>query len=211
MRIQNSLFFAVLLLSTFHIAEAQNDWQFGLVASPLVSWYNYDQPEIEKTGPRVGYELGGIAEYAFDKNERYVFGTGLIFSALGSYSEITSSEVLIKVRPRTYHLQIPASLRATVYQLNYFRFYTQVGVAPMIKVAEDLDWEIVDASGVIGDFPESPSTFDVQVSLGIGAEYSVGQHLAVLMGLQYQHGLIPVYDEGSTNFSVFGLRTGLLF
>ena len=183
-----------------------------MLADPGLSWYAGPEAKGGDRLPKFTYKAGIAVEYSIDKNEKYAISTGLLFADFQTFISSSLGNSTISIDFRQMYLQVPITLRATVYQYNYFRFYIQGGVLGSRRLNVESYYEIAPPPAGIPEIrPVTTRPFQLSALAGIGAEFTVGQYLGLLMGVQYNHGLVAVFRDDKEKRHVLQLSTGLLF
>jgi len=229
--------------------------RLGLYIAPTSSWMrptaNQDDAgnyNVSNNGSIVGFMYGLMAEFYFAEN--YAITTGLQVNHTGGQILATSvsdntSDNQVRTADFTYHLQyleIPLNVKLRTYGLGTtgLRVFGQVGLTAGFNIGKKVDYTVNyydhDAGTLetaTGDHVKLTGTLTtapvmLQMNLGAGIEYPVGNGMALYAGLFFNNGFLPdatnpdKYDagrlgykgsfkDGNTRLNNLALRVGIYF
>jgi len=218
--ILSSLFFCAILTTL----RAQ-EFRFGLTASPVFDWSKIDGGLYEGEGTKVGFQYGLIFDQTIGSIERYAFSTGIIINYVNVGVSVTDTFTDIKTTwtARSQYIEIPLTVRLRTNEINYFSYYGQFGLTPgfCIKSRGDL---VVNDVTLVDDvnLKESDNLtgaqyqlFNVSLTLGVGAEYSIAENTNIIAGVFFQNGFANFIDDDVDDNNAYlkqlGIRLGVLF
>lgn len=201
-------FFTFLFLSCSTVLHAQ-EFRFGIHATPLLSFLSTDMPEA-KTGSKLLFGYGGLAEYRFGDN--YSINSG--FEIIRRGANLTVDDTTGSLSPN--YLQFPILLKMRTREFGYFTFYAEFGGALAFRTSHNMNYDPPLASG---RQTERINLFNATFRFGLGAEYSFGGSTSVMVGLNYNRSLIDNIDrraygvsrEYNYRLDYVALTTGVLF
>ncbi|NNE29761.1 MAG: outer membrane beta-barrel protein [Saprospiraceae bacterium] len=197
-------------------SQAQNDFRFGFQVSPSFGWMSTNSPDITGNGTNLGLKLGLIGEKYFRENYAFTFGLGFGFNEGGTLKYNGEGEVWPEVEvPADFrtiitgtnlknslqYIEIPVGLKLRTQEFGYFRFFADI---PVITLGI-----LTQAKGDIsGPYENPPEGLDIRKGInfltyswgvGGGTEYTIGDNIALLAGIQFQTSFLDVTkDEGTT-------------
>lgn len=218
--ILSTLFFCAILATV----QAQ-EFRFGLTASPVFDWARVDGGLYEGEGTKVGFQYGLIFDQTIGSVERYAFSTGIIINYANTGVSVTdtATDITGTWSARSQYLEIPLTIRLRTNEINYFSYYGQFGLTPgfCIKSRGDL---VVDNVTIAEDVNlrekdnltgSQYQLFNVSLTLGIGAEYSIAENTNILAGIFFQNGFANFIDDDVDDNNAYlkqiGIRLGVLF
>ncbi|TNE81294.1 MAG: PorT family protein [Bacteroidetes bacterium] len=134
---------STLLILCFALnSQAQNDtdekkFHLGLLTVSKLNWFTAESKNLSGDGVNAGISLGLSFDQFFAKN--YAFSVELLHYS-GSYSVMADSlsqksnrfgDVGIKYKERAF--QIPISIKLRTGEIGYWRYFGQIGIAPLIN------------------------------------------------------------------------------
>lgn len=232
--------------------------RLGFYVAPTSSWMrptaNKDDEgkfETASNGSKIGFMYGLMAEFYFAEN--YAIVTGLQVnhtggSILATRVAATNDNTTDQVRKAdfTYHMQyleIPLNVKLRTYELantGGLRIFGQVGLSVGFNIGKKVDYDVDyfdlatgNVENATGDHVKLTGTLSsapimLQMNLGAGVEYPVGNNMAVYAGLFFNNGFLPdatnpnKYDngqlgykgdfkDGNTRLNNIALRVGIFF
>ncbi|HRP88633.1 MAG TPA: porin family protein [Edaphocola sp.] len=236
-------------------------FRIGAYVAPTIAWMkssartddgkNYN---ITNDGSKMGFTYGLVAEYYFQPN--YALVTGLQMNMGGgkmSMDRISKSlnPNMINKASFDYNIsliEIPVAIKLRTEPISNFRFFGQAGLNVGFRVAKKASYDITytdndatiqtnsvekDKLGSRGTLKPGFSPLNVQMSLGIGAEYPLTDKLAAYVGVYFNNGFAPDmtnpqnfelygknntpitvndnFKDGNVRFNNFALRLGIFF
>lgn len=225
----------ILFISASFISKAQDDQglHFGLKITPSIAWLRTDSKEVETNGSKFGFCYGLITEFKFA--EHYAFATGLDITYRGGNLKssftvndgVTNTVSITESASTLQYIEIPISLKLKTNEIGSLTYYLQAGVAPGFNIRARADiknnTEITTIS--TGDKVTSNSEFndeDIQddtnnlnfsMLIGGGIEYTLTGSTVLLVGIQFNNGLLDISDKADikANSNLLGLSVGILF
>ncbi|HRF77504.1 MAG TPA: outer membrane beta-barrel protein [Chitinophagales bacterium] len=201
------------------------EFRFGLTASPVFDWARVDGELYENVGTKLGFQYGLLFDQTIGSVERYAFSTGILINYVnvGISSTDTANIISAEWTARSQYIEIPLTIRLRTNEVNYFSYYGQFGLTPgvCIKSRGDLsindvaiyeDVNLRDKDNLTGG---QYQLFNVSLTLGIGAEYSIAENTNLIGGIFFQNGFANILDDDVDDNSAFlkqlGIRVGVLF
>jgi len=198
-------------------ANAQNDFRFGFQASPSFGWMSANDININGNGTNLGLKLGLMGEKYFRENYAFTFGLGFGFNEGGTLKYDGVGEVWPEVdvpadfttiasgtnlKYALQYLEIPVGLKMRTQEFGYFRFFADI---PVITLGI-----LTQAKGTIsGPYENAPEGVDIRKAtnfltfswgVGGGTEYSVGENIAIIGGINFQTSFVDITKDKGTTF-----------
>ncbi len=219
--VRKSVCFAAVLvlgLSLAHPAKAQNSVRFGLAANPMLAWHKVDNPNMSNEGVRAGFQYGLLVDFFFDEEGRYAFTTGAIISMMGTkYSDDRNPLLQINDVNRLQYFEVPLSVKLIATELNYYKFFGQIGMVPGVNIRARGD-RTYNPSGVLPTEVNRKINEVILVNIGLdvgaGVQYELAEHLHVQGGLFYRNGFVNIYNDGDQEkitLNTIGLNLSVYF
>ncbi|MBK6988834.1 MAG: PorT family protein [Bacteroidia bacterium] len=226
----------VLFILTAFGSKAQSDegLHFGLKITPSIAWLRTDSKEVETNGTKFGFCYGLITEFNFA--EHYAFATGLDVTYRGgnlkssfTVNDGTTSTVTVTESSSTLqYIEIPISLKLKTNEIGSLTYFLQAGVAPGFNIRARADIKsnsetttLATGDKVNGptfeandeDIQENTNNLNFSMLIGGGIEYTLSGSTVLLVGLQFNNGLLDISDEEDikANSNLLGLSIGILF
>jgi hypothetical protein len=180
-KIKMTLLAVALMVAT--VANAQFSW--GVQGGVNLSNLSFDQDIPLSVNPKIGFNIGLMADYDFAHN--MAIQSGLFFTTKGAKSEREILGNELKTTINLMYLQIPVHFAYKVDVTPGARIvfhggpYAAYGVGGSHKV----NGKKVDDSKIFGDDGYRP--FDFGLGIGVGAEF--GQ---IFVGLGWDMGLANI-------------------
>ena len=197
--------------------------RLGFRAQPIFSWMHIETRNLKNNGVSVGGKFGILIDKSFGKNKNYAFGTGIDFVMVAGSALTSDSLYKINIEPvgldtvrlnsRKYKLQyldIPLTLKLKTNPIGDFVYFVQLGGTIGVNISaksEDNGYsqlknaqftETVKLKTGLGSGSEV-KLVRAEVSLGIGAEWSIISNLGLMMGVSYHKGLMNVFNGKNQN------------
>ncbi len=211
--------------------DSQQEFHFGLKASPSLAWLRSDTKGFDSDGSRFGFIYGLITEFNFA--ERYAFATGIDidyrggkFKTVENLKTITNEDSVISTNSSfsLQYIDIPVTLKLKTNEIGSIVYYMQIGVAPGFNIRARMDYESTTqttSSGTIYTTDNSDEKVDVQddinslnvsMILGAGIEYTLSGSTVLVGGIQFSNGFTDVFDtDAKVNSNYLALTLGVLF
>lgn len=212
-----SIFILAICFSVFSTRASAQDVKMGLALSPNVSWMT--PIDSVHTTDGVGRNFGFEFIIDFMLTEKIAFSTGVhVFDTKGTInyldSEIQTNNngEFINSVSRDYELryvELPLSLKARTKQIGYTTIYGQVGLGLGLNIgAEALDtrqkeyessstgWDSLDDQYLLPSSPAIQNDIKLLRSsliLGLGVEHSLGESYSLIVGANYNSGLLNIH------------------
>ncbi|MBK8587215.1 MAG: PorT family protein [Bacteroidetes bacterium] len=229
----------VLFILTAFGSKAQSDegLHFGLKITPSIAWLRTDSKEVETNGTKFGFCYGLITEFKFA--EHYAFATGLDVTYRGGNLKSTfptsdpiantSTVTVTEFASTLQYIGIPISLKLKTNEIGSLTYYLQAGVAPGFNIRARADikssTETTDLSVTPNtkttsnselndeDIQEDTNNLNFSMLIGGGVEYTLTGSTVLLVGIQFNNGLLDISDDPDikANSNLLGLSIGILF
>ncbi|NOY36525.1 MAG: PorT family protein [Chlorobi bacterium] len=217
------IFTFFILISSVNYGQSV---QFKLDLSPRITWFQTNITEgISTDGSTFGYQAG-LGMYLFFA-PHYAFSSGIhIIQAGGklSYSDtvtIQLKEDMVTLPGReimTTQLQyvsLPLGLHFETVEIGYFRFYTDMGINVLYRVASTVS---TSAHTIEKGFLNNETrVINITYYGTAGLSYSLGESTALQFGLSYTHGLLDITADAAEKphdrliFHSLGVSTSIIF
>ncbi|MFN3939823.1 MAG: porin family protein [Chitinophagales bacterium] len=216
------LIFCLALLTAYSV-NAQN-FRFGLTASPVLSWFSVAGSDIESDGVRLGFQYGLLFEPEIGQVDRYVFSTGVIINMVGGYlfaEDAAANNYYSSIR--AHYIEVPLTIKLRSNEINYMRYYGLFGITPGINIKARYDLEDGNGNLLVEDYDLKDGTsagdkyklFNLNLTLGLGAEYSLSETTTLTGGIFFQNGFTNVFKSSQTSEAIqlkqLGFRIAILF
>ena len=227
--------------------------RFGAFAAPTISWMrpttatdDARQFNVRNEGSVVGFMWGLMADYNFAPN--YALATGLQYNSTGGHivaEAVNAPTTRDQVRRadftyRVAYAEVPLHLKLRTDDISGFRFFGQLGVTAGVNIGKKADYSVsyLDANAA----PRDTSGNDVkirggigsiaplllQLNVGAGTEYAIGEKLSAYVGIFFNNGFVPdatnpqnfdesllgyrgEFRDGNTRLNNVALKLGLFF
>ncbi len=201
------------------------DFQFGLYAEPLISWFSSDTDASVSSGARPGIAFGITLDKYFARNYAFTGGISIINAAgrlrysddMPIYLKYTTVDLEAgdKVTYKIRYLAIPVGIKLKTNSISYTVFSASMGLSPKV---------IIGGKGSIPSHEiEKESIPDELKFLALGffinltAEYPLGGRAAVTGGLGFDNIFTDVttdhsgQPEDKITHNMIRFRVGLNF
>lgn len=212
--------FISFLLCIFTIsAFSQNEkfFRFGIHGSPSLAWMKPTKKDIQSDGLRLGFGYGLITEFTLGDN--YSLATGIESSYSGGkllQNNLADTSVITTLYKIQY-LEIPITLKMKTNEINYITYFAKFGGGINARLQASKDETIKKGQTTITnedvDILNKVSFFRVAFHVGLGIEYSLGGSTALLVGLNFNNGLIDILKGDALNAknNFINMNIGVLF
>lgn len=212
---------AILLTALSTTLSAQeslssNDqkFNFGLKATPTISWLRVDAEGVSNDGIRIGFTYGLVTEFRISNN--YAFGTGIDISYRGGKYKFDVGSDKVSVTQKLQFLDVPVALKLRTNEIGYMKYYGTFGFLPgvIIKATESVDSDSPIVADRSNRSNQSDFTvFNLGLLVGAGLEYNIGGKTAITAGLTYNNGFIDIWDmkNAQMNSDNISLNIGVFF
>lgn len=230
-----SLLFVGLIMGTAVAASAQDGFskrmsreigrkvRFGFKLDPGVGILRAQGEGVERNGAKLNLSYGIMADFFFDKSERYSLGTGFQITHTGSVMMYDQGVGLNKFNDypteydlRIQYLEVPVTLKLKSETQSAIGIWGQFGTyfAAPIKARANVISNLVEykKENVLSDMHR----INMGLMLSAGIEYPLTETLSGIVGLGYQGGFTDLtrnkkWDDDKVNLNSFSLRLGLYF
>lgn len=212
--------------------------RFGAFAAPTISWMrpttNTDDDRefnVENNGSVVGFMWGLMVDYNFAPN--YAIATGIQYNSTGGkvlarnvtenwQTNPTNTVQRADFQYRLAYLEVPFNLKLRTDDISGFRFFGQLGLTGGINIGKKADYSVDywDESGVqrnsAGEEVKITGNIGniapvlLQLNVGGGTEYAIGEKLSAYFGVFFNNGFLPDatnpqdFDNSSTGLNYNG-------
>lgn len=228
--------------------------RFGAFAAPTISWMRPttntdDQREfnVENNGSVTGFMWGLMIDYNFASN--YAIATGLQYNSTGGKMLATAINTTspgnntvqrADFSYRIAYVEAPLHLKLRTDDLSGFRFFGQLGLTGGINIGKKADYTVnyTDGNGAPRDTTDANVKITggigniapvlIQLNIGAGAEYAIGEKLSAYVGIFFNNGFVPdatnpqdfdetllgyrgEFRDGNTRLNNVALKLGLFF
>ncbi len=222
-----AFFFLYGLFAAMQV-EAQ-EFSLGLTASPVISWFSANGNDVESDGPRLGFQYGLLVEPTLGGNERYALSTGIMINMIGGFLTGGEDSLVYNSTHRVQYLEIPLAAKLRTNEINYISYYGLFGFTPGINIKarydlkdangdfiEDINGDPIEDVNLRGDdLADKYNLFNLSLTLGAGAEYSITETTTITAGIAFQNGFVNVYKSSLTDETIqmkqFVFRLGVMF
>lgn len=204
-------------LSAQEVTGSYDDqtFNFGLKATPTISWLRVDAEGISNDGIRIGFTYGLVTEFKFSSN--YAFATGIDVSYRGGkYKYIEQDDKNVAITQKLQFLDVPVALKLRTNEIGYMKYYGTFGFLPgvIIKATQTIDSESILVDDRSNRSNQSDFTvFNIGLLVGAGAEYNLGGKTSITAGITYNNGIIDILKEKNAqmNSDCISLNLGVFF
>lgn len=126
----------IVVFSSLQI-QAQNEsddyskFRWGILASPVISWLNVTNNDLQADGATLNFNFGAIAEYSF--NRFFSFITGLSYNRLSGYvfdnSSLNNSTIKGNYQLNYSEIGIPAEIKIRTPYFKNVAYFIQGGIS----------------------------------------------------------------------------------
>ena len=203
-------------LSAQEITGSYDDqtFNFGLKATPTISWLRVDAEGLSNDGIRIGFTYGLVTEFKFSSN--YAFATGIDVSYRGGKFKYSLGDDDVSFTQKLQFLDVPVALKLRTNEIGYMKYYGTFGFLPgvIIKATESIDSESPFVDDRSNRSNQSDFTvFNIGLLVGAGAEYNLGGKTSITAGITYNNGIIDILKEkdAQMNSDCISLNLGVFF
>lgn len=212
---------SIILLLTSVIAfsqEADRNFRIGLRAQPNLSWLTEDRIETEKGNMSLGFNYGLVTDFHLSNN--LWFATGLNVNSFGgsiNANQADSSMTLhlmtatdtLQFTSRKYTfstVSIPLTIKMKTKEIGYLTYWGQFGLNASYTYKARATKNNVIISGTETELSGANEEMDiisdsnpirVDLNIGLGAEYSLAGSTSLLMGLNWENGILRSLQKES--------------
>lgn len=192
--------------------------KMGIIAQPQVTWMKPSGSDnLTNQGSSIGFDVGLSIEKYFADN--YAFLTGVSLNNIGgniSYADSVEMEIneadiwVSEESDMTYNLQyvrVPLALKFKTNEIGYLTYFAQIGFEGGVNVKSVVT--INDEDVTKENVSKEVTLFNAGYLIGAGVEYSLGGNTCIILGLQYQNGIIDAIN--TTKDKVITPKVSLLF
>ncbi len=200
-----------LLLSLFIVlivSSAHAQLRLGLTASPGISWFKTDSKLTNSEGVAPGLTLGLLLDVRIGENERYAFSSGLALAMCGGNLERTipdadtaHADTMFTFHNQLQYVNIPLTFRMRTNEIGYITYYGQFGITPGINIRARGTTDRSPGNSIAKEnYNPEIGLFNMSLSFGGGIEYSLSESTALLLGIYFDSGFLPVVDKKEDTF-----------
>lgn len=211
-----SLFLLYFALISTYQAHAQNYYygrekniRLGLTINPNIGWLRYENNQ--ESSAKLGFSYGLVADLGFARN--YYFSTGLLINSINSSVEpaFSSADENNPTTPKykdiaLKYVEVPLTIKLKSTESDLGRFYGQFGFTAGLKVSSKEKLENEERQSMRG-----ADLFRLGLQIGGGAEWKLGNDMAVVTGITFNNGFTRAVKDGAPRTSFVALNLGLLF
>jgi hypothetical protein len=211
----------IVVLFTYPTLINAQEYRFGIVASPGISWFNTDVSRIKGDGSKLGINIGLMVDRYFA--EHYAFATGISIHSMGGILQYREGKTLqassgditlnpgSRVQYNLQYLHIPFGLKFKTTEIGYTTYFAQLGLNAMFNIkarASVKNQDISDES--VG---KEINFLYMGYHIGAGIEYRIVGNTALIGGLSYMNGFTDVTSDGSEKTLMHGIefKIGVIF
>ncbi len=214
-------------------AQSNEGLHFGLKITPSIAWLRTDTKGTESNGSKFGFCYGLITEFQFSDN--YSFATGLDVTYRGgnlrsteeTNDNITKVVTIAESEMTLQYIELPITLKLKTNEIGYLTYYLQAGLAPAINIRSRADIKFNTQTTTLAtnstvtsnvelddeDIQDNINNINLSMIIGGGIEYTLSGSTVLLVGVQFNNGLLDVSDDDNLkmNSNMLGLSVGILF
>ena len=207
------------------LSMAQQDFRFGIQASPTWSWMRTNDKFLESNGSNWGLKFGVVGEYYFAYNYAFMTGLGFGFNhggtILNGYSQgafwpntdlsdprLDTLSMDAKLHYRVTYVEIPFGLRfrGGSSEDSRLKFYAEAPVFTLGFVSKAL-------GDIRGNTPITTEDENIRkdvnglsLSWGVGGgiEYEIAPSATIVAGLFFQQQFTDMTDDSGSVFDASG-------
>lgn len=227
--------------------------RFGAFAAPTISWMRPTTAtdderkfNVQGNGSITGFMWGLMVDYNFAPN--YAIATGLQYNSTGGKilaEAVTAPTTNNSVKRadfsyRVAYAEIPLHLKLRTDDISGFRFFGQLGLTAGVNIGKKADYTVsyIDGNGTARDTSGSDVKIEggigniapilLQLNVGAGTEYAIGEKLSAYFGIFFNNGFVPdatnpqdfdemllgyrgEFRDGNTRLNNVALKLGLFF
>lgn len=195
------LFFIAILLSSGSI-KAQ-EWRFGILATPVISWFKTDISEVKNSGARAGFILNAFLEKNLKDN--WYFNGGLAFMNTGArlkYTEPTYfrfpgyTSIIGAGKTIVYNMQYlsaPVELKIKTPPSGDFVYYGGFGLDPKVMIRGTADIPSININGE--NAKNEIERFNVGYHFTGGLEYETRGSTSFILGIGYESNIFDTTKD----------------
>jgi len=210
----------LILLFISLISNAQN-FRFGIIAEPTISWFKTDISQISGDGSKLGINIGLLADKYFA--EHYAFSSGISLHSMGGILKYRDVKILrtsngndtltpnSRVQYNLQYIHIPFALKFKTTEIGYITYFAELGLDAMVNIkarAKVKELGISDAS-----VNDEINFLNLGYHIGAGIEYNIVGNTAIIGGISYMNGFADVTDDTTqkTLLHCLVLKLGVIF
>jgi len=202
----------------------------GIIFTPLISWYSVinnpgdpNRSYAANNGAHGGFTIGATfnqmftPNYGIEVDPEYELSGGDITH---SYN-YNGTNYSIDYNLHLQYLDLPVAFKFETNAIGYEKYFLRIGGTPKLSVGNRADVDTSIAGG-----PKHPTVDNVLVRqeitpinlmlfIGGGFEYNLAGNTSLLVGLNYEAGVVNVWRVSSDNLNIknhiLSLNLGILF
>ncbi|HOW10710.1 MAG TPA: porin family protein [Bacteroidales bacterium] len=196
------LLFLVAVLLPFRSTVAQ-EWHFGIMATPAISWFKTDISEVRNSGARAGFILNAFLEKNLKDN--WYFSGGLAFMNTGArlkYTEPTYfrfpgyTSIIGAGKTIVYNMQYlsaPVEIKIKTPPSGNLVYYGGFGLDPKVVIRGTADIPSIDIEGE--NARDEIERFNVGYHFTGGLEYETRGSISFILGLAYESNIFDTTKD----------------
>ncbi|MCB0655520.1 MAG: outer membrane beta-barrel protein [Saprospiraceae bacterium] len=206
------------LLPSIAVWGQLHDYRMGVQMSPTFSWFSSNERLVSPNGANLGIQFGLQSELYFSDQIGMTVGAAISFNQGGRLyheiggnllpnSELTDKSFNTGTKPLPdgtnirYHLQVihlPVGMKFRTTEFGYIRYFLEAPIIdPMIisKSRGTITGFNVDLDGE--NIRKDVSKVQPSIGIGLGMEYNISMHNAVIFGLYFHKSLLDLTKNGT--------------
>lgn len=232
------LVFCVALLSIATIAQDKT-FRFGLNFTPSVSFLKSDSKDYSSEGSGFGFMYGAVGEWRLADNfalhsgiqiDMFSGGKLMYPDTMSIGTPLALDSGFITYKYKLNYFSIPLILKMKTPEIGYFTYYGKFGITAGMNIKAKansdyvagnqvaLDNKTISAEDI--DISDDINLFRLNMTIGLGLEYSLAGSTCVYGGLTFQNGFTDILDgknnpvnneNHSAALKAIQLEIGILF
>jgi hypothetical protein len=201
---------------------------FSIHFDPLVSWFSTDSYDTRSDGVVPGFNFGISYNKYFSPNYSFSSGINIIDAGgrlinrdISRFELKDYNSTILTVQPgeaityRLTYLSVPLGLKLQTNQIGFGRFFTDLGLDPMILIVGRADIPSLDIKG--GNASPELNLFNLSFHIMAGMEYPLSGNNSFIIGIGFERYLFDITrDNGDQPSNVviqklLSFRLGMTF
>jgi len=201
----------------------------GILFTPLVSWYSVintpgapNKSTASNSGASFGFSIGPTFNKMFSPNYGIEIDPEYSLTGGNITHSFTSNGVpnSINYQLHLQYIQVPIAFKFETNFVGYMKYFLRIGGSPQLSVGNraDVDTTIGGYShGTVNDVLVRDKIMPINLALFIGAglEYYLSGNTSLLIGINYESGVVNVWRDTNDNLNIknkaVSLNLGFLF
>lgn len=179
------------------------EWHFGILATPAISWFKTDIDEVKNSGARAGFILSAFMEKNLKDN--WYFNGGLAFMNTGArlkYTEPTYfrfpgyTSVIGAGKTIVYNMQYlsaPVEIKIKTPPSGNYVYYGGFGLDPKVMIRGTADIPSIQIDGE--NAKDEIERFNVGYHFTGGLEYETRGSTSFILGLGYESNIFDTTKD----------------